>query len=432
MDSQATLGQRIRLSRVRKGLSQAQLALPELSDSYVSLIESGKRTPTPDVLRLLARKLGCSASYLSSGIDEQTQERMRTTLQYAEIALQNGEAAEARDRYAELLTDRELPALPELERKVRWGYAHALEASGALEEALREFATLAEVLSPEYDADEWIRLHIAMSRCHREKGDLGESAAVAERAFARMTDQNRAWSDETVKLGATLVAAYLERGDLVSARQLTDRLIDRADAMGSPVARMAAYWEAAIAAKYQADFETAVDYGERALALLGEAADQRNLSRLRGEYGTLMLLARPQDAERARDELQRAMRDLTATSAGEIDIAWCLTELARAELALNQPGRAADRAAEALDVLGDGSRLATAGALIVLAEARMRLGLRDDAGRSLSRAMEVLGQMEPSREAAQGWFNLAELLSAAGSEEERAEAYRRALACAGL
>ena len=360
---------------MRKGLSQAQLALPELSDSYVSLIESGKRTPTPDVLRLLARKLGCSPSYLYSGIDEATQERMRTTLEYAEIALQNGEAAAARDHFRELLNDPELPALPDLQRQARMGYALALEASGALEEALEQFTALAATLSPDYDTDRWIELHIAIVRCHRERGDLAASAAAGERAFAAATEQNRPWTDATVKLGATLVGAYLERGDLVSARQLTERLIERAEALGSPVARMAAYWEAAIVAKYEADFESAVEFGERALANLGEAADQRNLSRLRCEYGTLLLLARPQQAERARAELERAMRELTASSAGKIDIAWCLVELARAELAMGQPDRAAERTAEALDLLGDGEpRPATAGALIVRGRLKKPVG----------------------------------------------------------
>ncbi|HZC26576.1 MAG TPA: helix-turn-helix transcriptional regulator, partial [Actinopolymorphaceae bacterium] len=146
------------------------MALPELSDSYVSLIESGKRIPTPDVVRLLARKLGCSASYLSSGIDEDVQDRMRVTLEYAEIALQNGEAAEARDRLTELLADPDLAALPDYTRRARWAYALALEASGTLDEALGEFAALTAVLSPDYDTDEWTRLNIAMSRCHREKG----------------------------------------------------------------------------------------------------------------------------------------------------------------------------------------------------------------------------------------------------------------------
>lgn len=432
MDSQASLGRRIRASRIRQGLSQAQLALPELSDSYVSLIESGKRVPTPDVVRLLARKLGCSASYLASGIDEEAQDRIRVTLEYAEIALQNGEASEACDRLTELLDEPALASLPEYARRARWAYARALEATGDLDGALSEFAALTAVLSPDYDTEEWIRLNIAMARCHREKGDAARSVTVAEGAFARVTARPGPWSDETVKLGATLVGAYLERGDLVSGHQLADRLIAHADEAGSAVARMAAYWEAAIVARYEADFETAVTYGERALALLGEAADPRNLSRLRGEYGTLMLLARPDDAERARDELQRASREMTATEAGGIDLARCLTELARAELALGRPRKAADQAAEALDMLGTEPRPATAGALIVLGEARIRLGREEDAVEVLSRAMACLLQMESSREVAEGWFNLAELLSQTGDEQRGAEAYRHALTCAGL
>jgi transcriptional regulator with XRE-family HTH domain len=57
--SQGLVGERIKAIRRQRGLSQAQLAHPELSDSYVSLIESGKRTPTPAVLELLAQKLDC-------------------------------------------------------------------------------------------------------------------------------------------------------------------------------------------------------------------------------------------------------------------------------------------------------------------------------------------------------------------------------------
>ena len=432
MDSQGSIGHRIRATRIRQGLSQAQLALPELSDSYVSLIESGKRVPTPDVVRLLARKLDCSASYLSSGIDEGAQDRMRVTLEYAEIALQNGEATEARDRLTELLGDPDLASLPEYARRTRWAHAQALEATGDLEGALREFAALTAVLSPDYDTDEWIRLNIAMSHCHREKGDAARSVTVAESAFARVTARPGPWSDEAIKLGATLVGAYLERGDLVSGSQLADRLIEHADEAGSAVARMAAYWEAAVVARYQADFETAVTYGERALALLGEAADLRNLSRLRGEYGTLMLLARPEDAERARDELQRATREMTATATGGIDLARCLTDLARAELALGRPRKAADQATEALDMLGNEPKAATAGALIVLGEARIRLGREEDAVEVLRRAMACLLETRPSREVAEGWFNLAELLAETGDEQRGTEAYRHALSCAGL
>ncbi|MFC7650531.1 helix-turn-helix domain-containing protein [Streptosporangium lutulentum] len=62
------VGARIRALRRQRGLSQAALGNPELSNSYVSLIESGRRAPTPAVLDLLAAKLGCSRSYLLNGV----------------------------------------------------------------------------------------------------------------------------------------------------------------------------------------------------------------------------------------------------------------------------------------------------------------------------------------------------------------------------
>jgi tetratricopeptide (TPR) repeat protein len=99
---------------------------------------------------------------------------------------------------------------------------------------------------------------------------------------------------------------------------------------------------------------------------------------------------------------------------------------------MGQPRKAADHAGEALELLGSEPRPATAGALIVLGEARIRLGREQDAIEVLGRAMTCLRQMEPSREVAEGWFNLAELLSKTGDDQHRAEAYRHALSCAGL
>src|SRR5262245_9307665 len=126
MNSQETLGQRLRDLRLRRGISQAQLAFPELSDSYVSLIESDKRIPAPAVIELLARKLGCSASYLESGVSDEVVTELREMLQYGEISLQNGEAEEARVTFAKILSHPELPALPDLAYEGRWGHALAL------------------------------------------------------------------------------------------------------------------------------------------------------------------------------------------------------------------------------------------------------------------------------------------------------------------
>ncbi|MGZ4598010.1 MAG: helix-turn-helix domain-containing protein, partial [Actinomycetes bacterium] len=46
MTSQESFAARLRARRREVGLSQSDLAGDELSSSYISLIESGKRTPT--------------------------------------------------------------------------------------------------------------------------------------------------------------------------------------------------------------------------------------------------------------------------------------------------------------------------------------------------------------------------------------------------
>lgn len=50
----AELGSRIRSLRSERGLTQAELAGPRLSESYVSLIESGKRQPGSKTLQAIA------------------------------------------------------------------------------------------------------------------------------------------------------------------------------------------------------------------------------------------------------------------------------------------------------------------------------------------------------------------------------------------
>jgi tetratricopeptide (TPR) repeat protein len=433
---QESLGQRIRLLRIRKGVSQAQLAYPELSDSYISLIESDKRVPAPSVLELLARKLDCSATYLISGVSEDVADDLRVTLEYAEIALQNGAANEARARFADVLGSADAAALPDLLHQARWGHALALEAAGALEDAIAQLRDLSAAASLELDRDHWAKVHVALSRCLRERGDLSESVQVAEDALAKLSASGGETTEAAVHLGATLLSSFIERGDLVRAHQLAGRLIERADRIGTPKARMAAYWEAAFVAEIRGEFDDGLKLAERALSLVGEEEDPRNLSRLRLAYASLLLWARPDEAERARELLLQVRGQLSDSSAGEIDIAWYLTELARAETTLGRPGEAVALADEAIELLGEAPRRATAWALTVLGEAYVRLGRHTDAVTALTRAATHLEEMESSRDAAQAWFDLAELLGETTPDADASQfqlaAYRRALACAGL
>ena len=93
--SDGGLGERLRQRRLAAGLSQGALAGPDLSPSYVSLLEAGKRTPTVEVIASLAERLGCSVLYLLEGVDPAQHEKSRLTVEYAELAIRNGEASDA-------------------------------------------------------------------------------------------------------------------------------------------------------------------------------------------------------------------------------------------------------------------------------------------------------------------------------------------------
>ncbi|MCO6009935.1 helix-turn-helix domain-containing protein [Actinoallomurus purpureus] len=432
MPGQESLGERVRNFRLRKQLSQAQLAWPELSDSYVSLIESGKRTPAPSMVALLARKLGCSESYLLTGVTEETISGLRETLGYAQIALQNGAASEARIRFAEVLADPALTDLPALAHEARWGHALALEATGALEEAISDLELATQTLSPLSEPERWAEVHTALSRCHRERGDLARSIQVGEDALEQLTAAGGQWTDTMVMLGSTILAAYEQRGDLAYARQLATMLIERAEAIGSPRALMAAYWNAAWVADLRSDAREALKLSERAIALLGEEDDSRNLPRLRMAYAHFLLRAQPEQAEHARELLDQAEREMDSSAASTVDIAWCLMYQAQAEITLGRPVEAASLARRATEMLADTAGMAIAEAYTVLGDAQVRLGLREEAVAAFSQAVEYLEKMEAHRPAARAWFDLAELLGAAGQADGQKAAFQRALACMGL
>jgi tetratricopeptide (TPR) repeat protein len=432
MPSQESLGERIRNLRLRKNMSQAQLAWPELSDSYVSLIESGKRTPAPSMVALLARKLDCSTAYLTTGVTEEAMTGLQETLRYAHIALQNGATSEARTCFAEVLAHPALADLPVLAHEARWGHARALEATGALDEAIIELGYAAELMSPQADPDHWAELHTALSRCHRERGELAESIRAGEEALEQLTEVGGQWTDSMVMLGATILAAYEVRGDLAYANQLAQMLVERAAAIGTPKALMAAFWNAAFVAEARGELDIALNLAERAIALLGEEDDPRNLGRLRVAYSIFLLAAHPERAEEVREVLTKAEHELEATSASTVDMAWCLTIQARAELALGRPVDAAALARRAAEFLQRTAGLAIANAYTVLGEACSRLGRREEAVTALSQAVEYLEKMEAHRPAARTWFDLAELLGAAGRADGQKAAFHRALSCMDL
>ncbi|MER7355157.1 helix-turn-helix domain-containing protein [Nonomuraea dietziae] len=421
------VGLRIKTVRRQRGLSQAQLAHPELSDSYVSLIESGKRTPTPAVLELLAQKLDCSLSYLVNGVTAEQMNDIELGLGYARLALENGEVHEARTRFAELLADNNLAGLTALRQEAEYGLALATEATGDLSQAIE---ILRRLDAEELSADRHVEIALALCRCHRDKGDLVAAVEVGERILSGAV--RPAWTDGLVELGATLLAAYWVRGDLLRARQFSAELLAAAELLGTPRATVAASWNAARVAESVGRGEEALALVERAYAIQSETGAPRNLARLRGAVAGHHARLNPQNTDKLRELFGQTLRDVAESSAGVTDQAIAELELAKVELTAGRLELAIEHARAADGLLAAETPELDAQGRMILARAQGALGDREQGLASAREALRFMQQSPASRQAAGKWYALAETIDELGDEERAVEAYQQALACVGL
>ncbi|NUR82590.1 MAG: helix-turn-helix transcriptional regulator [Nonomuraea sp.] len=428
MTTSDLVGLRIKTVRRQRGLSQAQLAHPELSDSYVSLIESGKRTPTPAVLELLAQKLDCSLSYLINGVTAEQMEDIELALGYARLALENGEVSEARTRFTELLANNNLTGLTALRQDTEFGLAIATQASGDLNGAIGILLRLRE--EADLSADRRVEIAINLCRAYRESERLTEAVEVGEEILGGTT--RPAWNDLLVELGGSLLAAYLERGDFLRARQFAAELLNAADALGTPRSLVAANWMACNTAATTGHDEEAVSFAERAMAVQLEHGQPRSVAIMRVALIQRRFKAWPSEAAAARDALRQAVVEHEQTATSTIDRARVQVELAFAEAMTGELDEAAGHARTGKSMLSHGGSALGAEADLLLGRVYGAVGRMDEARRHVSAVRGWLAPLPDSRRSAATWYATAETMEQLGDSEGAVEAYQRALACAGL
>jgi transcriptional regulator with XRE-family HTH domain len=423
----ATLGQRLRALRREQGLSQSDLAGDLVSPSYVSLIESGQRSPERDVLEGLARRLGCSVLYLESGIAPEEITEQRLKLQFGEIALASGSAEEARSQFAALSG----AGNGEISLAAAWGLARSLEKLGDLHAALAQYDGLLEAARSGLPGAPGL-LMLLMGRCrlYKQAGDFARSIEVGEQALREVRDLGLEGTEEEIRLASTLVASYWARGDLFSAQHLADQVIERAERLGSRTARGSAYWNATLVAADAGQLTLALDLASKTLALLSESSPDQNLAGMRITYAWLLLRCDPPRLDEANALLARAHKVMTEVSNAR-HLASCETEMARSALMQGDyaaAGRYADQAAARCGPDGGAE----------LEQARLIGGLAAilsgdvDAGYALAElAAQQLESIGSRLDAAQAYRDLSDAMFEQGRSEQAITALRKAADCAG-
>jgi tetratricopeptide (TPR) repeat protein len=411
-------------------LSQTELAGDGISPSYVSLLEAGRRTPSPAVAALLAAKLGCSTSELLNGEPSEHERRVQLELAYAELALRHEGAQEAATRLKALLQEPDVsPA--------EWGQANLLlarayEVMGDLPAAV---ATLVPLLERARRGEGPIavpRIAIHLCHCYKSVGDYHRAVSVGEEALEACRAQGLGGTDDYFMLAATVMSAYAELGDEVHALTWARQLIKAAEASGSRAGQAALYWNASVLAEREGRIDEALHLSRKAIAHLSEMGDSRDLARLKVATALVYLAADPPLVTQARETLERSRGDLRRIGS-EVDLVeW---EHARSTVALleGDPYEAEALARSAIDRLpqeAGSEQLCLAHQ--ALGDALAAQGRRSEALEHYTIAMDLQSLGLPGRAGALTLRDLAERFLATGEVETAVRAYRGALDAAGV
>ncbi|MFP5347713.1 MAG: tetratricopeptide repeat protein [Actinomycetes bacterium] len=423
------LGQRLRRLRLEAGLSQTQLAGENLSPSYVSLIESGRRRPTHEVAAILAERLGCSVTMILEGREPASTQAATLALNLASLSLNDGRAGDAQAQFRALLEDESVPQ--EIRDDARLGVARSLERLGNLDEAIAELTPLYERAVTGETGIPITSLGIMMCGYSVDAGDLHRAVDIGEQAMRIAEDRGLVGTEDHLRLAATLMAAYHDRGDLTHAAAFAERWLPVAERVGSRAGQGSIYWNAAIVADARGDVEQAARYSSRALGHLSEGDDTRDLSRLRVACAWLWLRLDEPLVHRAIDELERARPDLERWGSG-LDLAYWCTARAQAEVLRGDGGAAVRYAREALEHLAPQPGIETCQALIVLGDALRAAGDTEESLSTYHQAASLLLSLPARRDSADCWRALGDRLLRDGDAADAAAAYRRALDHSGV
>ncbi|WP_018654173.1 helix-turn-helix transcriptional regulator [Actinomadura flavalba] len=456
MPGPGNVGERVRNLRLTRRLSQAQLAGHDLSDSYISLIESGKRTPTPTVLRMLAERLGCTPEYLAEGVEPEQRAHLEVRERHARLVLLAGDATAAETAFADILARADDV---DLTTRARWGRARALEELGRVEEAIALFEELREQADRDPGRASRLPPVIALARCYHAVGDLGQAVALGERALERLDRFGLTAGEEYAEVVRTLLMGHVDRSDLVRAHEL-GRGLDVGG--GEPLS--VRYQRASLRALDEGAIGDSLHFADQALATRAAGEPDRARARLRLAAAKALLRGVPSFSAAAPEPVRPGAERPAAGPDAARDALDLLTELdglapaEAAEAAIERAralvlaGEARDAVAALEEFLERGMALAvsrsfspapgpdgalrvqrTVQARLVLARARLA---QDDANaalvvlRAAQAALPDAGV--PSRPAAQLHRELGDLFAAAGDHPAATDAYRSALTAAGL
>jgi transcriptional regulator with XRE-family HTH domain len=406
-DDKAGLGERIRRARLDRGLSQRDLAVPLLTPSYVSLIESGKRIPSPDALDHIAGVLRMDPLELRTGKSPGAEAELELHLQEARRALHAGERDEATTLAEDVRREASQDGWGRVEAKALCVLAVVQEHLGRPEAALDLYRAAEDLWRSE-------PLHLryeavaGVARCTLELGDSRLAIHILNEYLDGLEHSGEPDPVARMRAHGALVACYMRVGLRNRAAHHAEQALRFAPLMDDPAELACLHLNVAgsmLGQGRHADAAEAAHKAEHYFSMLdwklGAAWAQMN----RG-----IVLLEKHDLGGARTAFEAALERLSTVANAAADRANVLNELAQVERMSGRPARALARAAEGRALLGED------GPAMILATNHREMGRalvkKDPAGaeKELRAAIKAFRDAGAPREAAATARDLAKAL----------------------
>jgi transcriptional regulator with XRE-family HTH domain len=408
------IGDRLRAARVRRGLSQREVAGERYTSQYVSSLERGAVKPSMAALNYLADRLEVPVRNL---LDQPSEPWKRIE---ADMKLAAGDLQEAADLYRDLL---DAP-----------GGSGRAEALRGLAEAFCRLNRAAEAISPAAEAAELFEREgrpvdaalaaYWLASAQYQTDNVNEARALLDGLLDRVRGGLHIESGFKIRLLTSLASVASWSGDYRAALGYLEEGRSLAEEL-DPRAQAAYFYSLAVNSKHAGDLEGAIQAGMRSLALYDGGNARLEIAALHNHLALTHL--RLNNLRRASEFAQRAAGE--AEDLGD-DRALAGILDTQAQVAL-----AEGRAAEALELadrarsLGDASSspYAVLGGWLTRARALAAEGDARAAVKAFEAAASIVrNQGQPSRRR-EVLAEFADYLTQLGRSKQALTVYREAL-----
>lgn len=402
---QPAFGKRVREVRRAQGLSQGDLAGDDLSPSYVSLVENGRRIPGAKIARSLAQRLGTTVEALSATDEPGDRLTRRLGLVGQLVAARAGQLAgdwPAARRQLEAVVAEAGAGQDEVRWEARWELATVL---GRLDEPARHEAALRELLDDPLTRSAPVlhaRVAVELAQLLRAAGRLADGVRFAEEAV-RVTGELEPGRPERAEARVALLSLSVDSGEWSRAARLGAELREEVAPLPAGELRASALWAVAGAQYLEGHPDRALELLAEAEQLLAATDGMRLRLRLARARTLLALAAGAQDEADALLERARQAAALVDTPATRI---WLAVLETAAALRRHEPAAAAGHAAAIDPDAAALTPLDRARCLLHLARAQRADGAGELAEDGFKKAAEGYEQAGAFRLALESWREL--------------------------